>query len=82
MTRTTIRRVTFKAPFTLKGIAEPFAAGAYDIESEEELMQDLSFIAYRRIATAIYLPAGSPLPARIVSIDPDDLEAALARDAR
>ena len=78
--RTSRKIVTFARPFELRGMDGVQPAGTYTIETDEELLQDLSFPAYRRTATFIFLPAqpGSTVLARIANIDPADLEAALA----
>lgn len=81
--RTTRSTVTFLNPFVLGGYDEVLPAGEYDLEIDEELMGDLSFLAYRRIATMIHLPAKSErrLHSTTLTIDPAALEAALQRDA-
>ena len=80
--RTSSKSVTFVRPFTLKGLDEVQPAGTYTVETEEELLPTLQHSAYRRTATWLTLPshaarAGST---QLVSIDPAELEAALARD--
>lgn len=49
--RSTRSRVTFSKPFTLAGYPGDLPAGDYEILAEEELLQGLSFEAYRRTAT-------------------------------
>ena len=80
--RTTHRTVHFKAPFTLKGVDEVQAAGDYEIDEDEELIDGLSWLAYRRVATFIKVPIGraNSNGVRLLTIDPDDLENALQRD--
>lgn len=80
--RTTANTVTFRAPFKLNGFDEVLPAGSYSVETEEELLQSLSFEAYRRVSTVLRIPAqsGNPILARILPINPEDLEAALKRD--
>ena len=81
-TRTTTRTVTFSHPFALKGIEDVQPAGTYTIETDEELLEGLSFDAYRRTATVIRLPSpsGESRLDRMVPIDPVDLEAAEQKD--
>ena len=43
----------FQAPLLLKGWAEPQPAGAYAVDIEEELIEGLSFPAYRGVSTMI-----------------------------
>jgi hypothetical protein len=78
--RTSHKTVTFRQPFSLSGIDEVQAAGTYTVETSEELLQGVSFPAYRRIETLIFLPS-RPLVERVVNIDPLELEAAQKRDA-
>jgi hypothetical protein len=52
--------------------------------TEEELMEEISFPVYRRVATVIFVPApahGAFSIIEITTIDPLDLHAALDRDA-
>ena len=81
--RVTTRTVTFRRPFTIEGIDGPQAAGSYVVEIEEELLQALSFPAWRRLHTAIRLPqrSGVSLAEQVVTVDPKVLDAALANDA-
>ena len=79
--RVTSRAVTFAQPFSLNGVDGELAAGSYTIETVEEPIAGLSFLAYRRVSTAIVLSSNSGRSRQIVTIDPQDLEAAEARDA-
>jgi hypothetical protein len=57
--------------------------GTYTIETDEELLDQLSFTAYHRVSTSIVLPlrrSGSG-SYQMIKIDPAELEAALRRDA-
>jgi hypothetical protein len=82
MNRTVIRQITFGRPFQLAGFDELQPAGTYTVETEEELLQALSFTAWRRLYTVIRLPrsAGDPMVERVVTIDPDALDVAIALD--
>ena len=81
--RTSRKTVTFTHPFTLSATDEVQPAGTYAVETEEELLPNLSFAAYRRIATLIFLPSrpGSGIGEQVVEVDPAELEAAQKRDA-
>jgi hypothetical protein len=75
--RTKRETVTFAHPFTVDGVDGAQPAGAYTVETDEEAIEGLSFLAYRRTATVIFLPiphsgAGS---FQAVPIDPHLLEA-------
>lgn len=80
--RTSSRTVTFVRPFTLSGINGPQPPGTYTVETDEEPIDDSSPPAYRRIATMIRLPGrpGSGELVQVVTVDPDELAAALLRD--
>ena len=49
----TRKSVTFLHPFSLAGIEEILEAGTYIVETLEELIEGLSFVAYRRVSTTI-----------------------------
>jgi hypothetical protein len=80
--RTRSTSVTFRHPFVLSGVEGVQPPGTYVVETDEEQILELSFIAYRRIATTMVLPArmGGAVVRQVVTIDPADLEAALAKD--
>jgi hypothetical protein len=90
-TRTTESTVRFTHSFLIEGIARKLPAGDYCIMTEEEPIEGLSFLAYRRVATSIVLPlfVERPIAARadrfasveVVRIAPADLARALQRDA-
>jgi hypothetical protein len=81
--RTRRKTVTFAQPFSLSGIDEVQPAGTYTVETDEELLPGLSFPAYRRIATLIFLHPrrGGPIVEEVANIDPLELQAAQERDA-
>jgi len=83
-TRTRGETVTFAHPFRLRGADDLLPPGHYLVETEEEMIQGLSFPAYRRLSTCIHLAGrpGSSELARVVDIDPAELAAALAKDVR
>ncbi len=83
--RTTTRTVAFTRPFHLEGIDGLLPPGAYEIETDEEQIPGLSFTAYRRTRTSITVQTGGLGSARarqVVTIDPSQLDEALALDAR
>src|SRR2546425_248168 len=82
--RTTRTTITFLRSFSLPDVDGVQPAGTYSIETIDTTLDDLSFIAYRRVSTSIMLPAiGMPAPQRqVIFVDPLELEAALRRDAQ
>ena len=81
--RTSNKTVNFVRPFLLKGVDRVLPSGEYQVATDEELIQELSFPAYRRVATVIFVPAESHHASSVemVSIDPRDLQEAQDRDA-
>ena len=75
--------MVFSKPFLLKSVDRILPAGDYRVVTDEELIEGLSFPAYRRVATMIFLPAQSHRASSIemVTIDPLDLQAVQDRDA-
>jgi hypothetical protein len=82
MIRTTTKTVRFQRPFCLKGVDRLLPPADYRVMTDEELIEGLSFSAYRRVSTAIFVPASSGSAIEMVTIDPLDLQAAQDQDAR
>jgi hypothetical protein len=82
MMRTTSNTVTFHWPFYLKGVDRLLPPANYRVVTDEELIEGLSFSAYHRISTVMFVPAESGSAVEMVTIDPLDLQAAIDRDAR
>ena len=78
--RTTNQTVTFRRPFYLKGVDRLLPPADYRVVTDEELIDGLSFSAYRRVSTAIFVPAESGCAVEMVIIDPADLQAAQDHD--
>jgi hypothetical protein len=81
--RTSRETVTFTQPFSLSGIDEVQPAGTYTVETDEEFLPGLSFPAYRRIASLIFLRSrvGGTVVEEIANVDPLEMHAAQERDA-
>jgi hypothetical protein len=81
-TRTSEKTVTFKKPFVLGGFDEELPAGEYIVETDEALLEGISFPVYRRILTVIHLHAkpGYPGFEETLTVEPNELDAALKRD--
>ena len=76
--------MSFARPFLLKCVDRVLAAGQYKVITDEELIEELSFPVYRRVATMIFVPADSQNSSSVemVAIDPRDLQDAQDRDAQ
>ncbi len=80
--RTSKKTVTFNGPFALSGVDEILPAGAYIVETDEEPLEGISFLAYRRISTRLHLGGtpGSRVLDRVITINPTELDAAIKHD--
>jgi hypothetical protein len=68
--RTTEKTITFHRPFCLKGVDRLLPPADYRVMTDEELIEGLSFPAYRRVSTSIFVPAPSGSAVEMVPIDP------------
>jgi hypothetical protein len=75
--------ITFKHPFRIKGIDRLLPPGAYEVITDEEMIEGLSFASLRRVATMIMVPAAPPRTSTTerISISPVDLADAQRIDA-
>lgn len=74
--------VTFKHPFRIRGVDRLLPAGTYEVITDEESIEGLSFAAFRRIATMILVPgAASASMQEMISIGSVDLADAQRIDA-
>ena len=75
--------VTFKHPFLIRGIDRLLPAGDYEVVTDDEAIDGLSFAAFRRVATMIMVPAKDSrgLAMEMISIGPGDLADAQRIDA-
>jgi hypothetical protein len=75
--------VTFKHPFLIKSVDRILPAGSYEVITDEEMIEGLSFAAFRRVATMIEVPAKAA-PGRameVISIGSVELSDAQRIDA-
>jgi hypothetical protein len=80
--RTTSKTITFNRPFCLKGVDRWLPPGDYRVVTDEELIEGLSFPAYHRISTVIFVPAQSGSAVEMVTIEPVELQAAQEQDGQ
>ena len=75
--------ITFRHSFLIKGIDRSLPAGDYEVITDEEMIEGLSFAAYRRVATFIVVPAVTARAAttEMISIGSVDLSDAQRIDA-
>jgi hypothetical protein len=58
-TRSRRETVTFRHPFRIKGIDRLLPSGAYEVITDEEMIEGLSFASFRRGATLIMVAAAA-----------------------
>lgn len=82
-TRSRRETVTFLHPAHIKGIDRVLAPGAYEVVTDEEMIEGLSFASFRRIATMIMVPGLPPHhhSMEMIPIGSVDLADAQHRDA-
>lgn len=74
--------VTFKHPFRIRGVDRVLPPGTYEVITDEESIEGLSFAAFRRVATMMLVPgATSALVQEMISIGSVDLADAQRIDA-
>jgi hypothetical protein len=80
--RTTRTTISFSQPFKLRDLDDIQPAGDYLLDTDEELIEGLSRLAYRRVATLLHLPSTSRSQGRaeLLSVSPAELDAALEKD--
>ncbi|KJF67663.1 hypothetical protein [Rhizobium nepotum] len=80
--RITETEITFTHPFRLEALSELLGAGTYRLVVDEELIEGLSFTAYRRVATHLEIPAISIAVARrqFLQVSSTEIDEALALD--
>lgn len=80
--RTSQKTITFRRPFLLEGYEDELPAGHYLVETEEELLDGLSFISYQRVSCRINLQPDRKHPGTVntLIVAPAVLDAALAHD--
>ncbi|SKA42036.1 hypothetical protein SAMN02745126_06561 [Enhydrobacter aerosaccus] len=75
---------TFRHPIVLAALETTQPAGTYRLVIEEEQIPGLSFLAWRRTATLLHLPALSATGGKhqVVAIDPVEWAALVEADER
>jgi hypothetical protein len=83
-TRSRREQIIFKHSFRIKGIERELSPGTYEVVTDDEMIEGLSFPCFRRVATMIMVPGASPHSSSIemISINPLDLTDAQDTDAR
>lgn len=76
-------KVHFRHPFQIKGIDRLLPPGDYEVITDEEMIEGISFPCFRRVATLIMIPGVAPHHSsmEMVSISSVDLSDAQRIDA-
>jgi hypothetical protein len=76
--------VSFSSSFELPDVDAPLPAGSYRVDHDEDSIESLSRLAWRRVASFIHLPGIGQHGAthQMAPINPADLDAALKKDQR
>jgi hypothetical protein len=82
-TRTRRETITFKHPFRIDGVDRLLSPGAYEVVTDDEMIEGLSFPCFRRVATMIMVPSTTPghHVMEMISISSVDLSNAQRNDA-
>ena len=82
-TRTRRETIAFRHPFRIKGIDRLLRPGAYEVITDEEMIEGLSFASFRRVSTMIMVPGAPPRSStmEMISIASVDLADAQRIDA-
>jgi hypothetical protein len=82
-TRSRRESVHFKHPFRIKGVDRLLPPGGYEVITDEEMIEGLSFPSFRRLATMIMVPGAPPRQSttEMISISSIDLSDAQRIDA-
>ena len=76
VTRSRRETVVFKHPFRIASVERLLPAGSYEVITDEESMEGLSFPSFRPVATMMMVPAPAPHSSvEMVTISSIDLAA-------
>ena len=80
--RTTQTVVCFSSTFGLPDVDAPQPGGSYRVDHDKESIESVSQLAWRRVASFIYLPGIGQrgMTHQMAPINPADLDAALEKD--
>ena len=75
--------IVFKHPFRLKAVGRELPAGAYQVLTDDEMIEGLSFPCYRRVSTMIMVPGEPPYTrsTEMITVTAIDLADAQHNDA-
>lgn len=74
MTRSRRETIVFKHPFRIASVERLLPAGAYEVVTDEEMIEGLSFPSFRRVATMMMVPAAPPRSSSVEMISISSIE--------
>ncbi len=74
MIRSHTDTLVFDTPFRLKGLDRLLPAGSYEVLTDEEMIEGLSFPSFRRVSTIIKVPGEWPYASAIEMIETSPIE--------
>jgi hypothetical protein len=82
-TRSRRETVHFKHSFRIKGVDRLLPPGSYEVITDEEMIEGLSFPCFRRVGTLMMIPGAAPRHSatEMISISSVDLSDAQREDA-
>jgi hypothetical protein len=82
-TRSRRETIHFKHSFRIRGVDRLLPPGAYEVITDEEMIEGLSFPCFRRVATLMMVPGAAPRQStmEMISISSVDLSDAQRDDA-
>jgi hypothetical protein len=82
-TRSRRETIHFRHSFLIKGIDRLLPAGDYEVVTDEEMIEGLSFASFRRVATMMMVPGAPPRQSstEMISVSSVDLSEAQRIDA-
>jgi hypothetical protein len=82
-TRSRRETVHFKHSFRIRGVDRLLPPGPYEVVTDEEMIEGLSFPCFRRVATLMMVPGAPPRNSTVemISISSVDLSNAQREDA-
>jgi hypothetical protein len=79
MTRSRRETVVFKRPFRIASVERLLPAGSYEVVTDEESMEGLSFPSFRPVATMIMVPAPAPRSSSVEMVTISSIDLSDAR---
>jgi hypothetical protein len=80
VTRSRRETVVFKHPFRIASVERLLPAGSYEVITDEESMEGLSFPSFRPVATMMMVPAPAPRSSSVEMVTISSIDLAASRE--